>query len=137
VETLEAERRRLEAEGGGSGQRWWNTRGLERTRRALEALEGGPPLPPLRAPLAALRLGDAALATNPSELFCEIGLAIKQGSPFRWTGVAGYTDGAVWYVPTREAYPEGGYEVDRACRVAPEAGDIIRETGRRLLRALA
>jgi hypothetical protein len=137
VEVLEAERRRREAEGGGSGPRWRSARGLERARRALEALEGGETLPPLRASLAALRLGDAALATNPAELFCEIGLAIKQGSPFRWTGVAGYADGAVWYVPTREAYPDGGYEVDRECHVAPEAGDIIRETGRRLLQALA
>jgi hypothetical protein len=136
VETLEAERRRLAEQGGGAGQRWWNERGLDRARRALAALEGGEPLPPLTADLAALRLGDAALAANPSELFCEIGLALKQASPFAWTSVAGYADGMVWYVPTRAAYAEGGYEVERACHVAPEAGELIQETGLRLLRAL-
>jgi len=137
VAALEAEGQRLEAQGGGAGQRWWNRRGLERARAALAALEGGAPLPPLEAPLAALRLGDAALATNPAELFCEIGMAIKAGSPFPWTAVAGYTDAAVWYVPTRAAYPEGGYEVERACRVAPEAGELIAATGARLLASLA
>jgi hypothetical protein len=63
-------------------------------------------------------------------------MAIKSGSPFPWTGVVGYSDAAVWYVPPRRAYSEGGYEVERACRVAPEAGEIIEETGARLLRSL-
>ena len=107
----------------GPGGRWWPWR-------------EGQPVPPLPAPLAALRLGDAALATNPGELFCEIGMAIKGGSPFPWTAVAGYTDAAVWYVPTRAAYAEGGYEVEWACRVAPEAGEVIQETGLKLLRSL-
>jgi hypothetical protein len=63
-------------------------------------------------------------------------MAIKEGSPFPWTAVAGYTDAAVWYVPTRDSYAEGGYEVDRACRVAPEAGEVIQESGLKLLRSL-
>ena len=99
VADLEAEAQRLRGAEGRAGQRWWNRRGLERARRALVALEGGEPVPPLRAPLAALRLGDAALATNPSELFCEIGMAIKGGSPFPWTAVAGYTDAGVLVRP--------------------------------------
>jgi hypothetical protein len=136
VAVLEAERDRLEREGGNAGARWWNQTVLRRARRALEALEGGEPLPPVRAELGALRLGEAALATNPSELFCEIGMAIKRGSPFPWTAVAGYTDGSVGYVPTRDAYADGGYEVDRACRVNPEAGELIQEISLRLLRSL-
>ena len=52
-------------------------------------------------------------------------------------GVAGYTDGSAGYFPTRAAYPEGGYEVERACRVDPEAGEMLEETSRRLLRSLA
>ena len=47
--------------------------------------------------------------------------------PSAWTAVAGYTDGALWYVPTRAAYEEGGYEVNEACRVTPEAGELIVE----------
>jgi hypothetical protein len=142
VARLEAERARLDEadrSGGGAspGARRWNTTTLERARAGLAALEGGAPLPPVVGEVAALRVGDAALATNPSELFCEIGMAIKRASPFPWTGIAGYTDGSAGYVPTRAAYPEGGYEVDRACRVSPEAGEMIEETSRRLLRSLA
>ena len=103
----------------------------------LEALETGVALPPVVGDVAALRIGDAALASNPSELFCEIGMSIKRASPFPWTGIAGYTDGSVGYIPTRSAYPEGGYEVDSACRVNPEAGEMIEEACLRLLRSLA
>ncbi|HXI18392.1 MAG TPA: hypothetical protein VNM48_18670, partial [Chloroflexota bacterium] len=155
VAQLEADRERLDqadraagatgpagvagAGGGGranAGARWWNTSTLERARRGLAALEGGETLSPIHGTLAALRIGDAALATNPSELFCEIGMAIKSQSPFPWTGVAGYTDGSAGYIPTRAAYPEGGYEVERACRVNPEAGEMVEEAGVRLLRSL-
>jgi hypothetical protein len=145
VAELEADRRRLEeadqpgGAGGarGAGARWWNTTTLERARRRLAALEGGEPLPPVPGDVGALRIGDAALATNPSELFCEIGMAIKGASPFPWTAVAGYTDGSTGYFPTRAAYLEGGYEVERACRVNPEAGELLEEASLRLLRALA
>ncbi|MGH2369690.1 MAG: hypothetical protein ACRDI2_16010, partial [Chloroflexota bacterium] len=136
VAALETERERL-AQGGRAGARWWNARKLERARRGLAALEGGEPVPPLPADVAALRLGEAALVTNPSELFCELGMAIKQASPFPWTGVAGYTDGSVGYIPTRSAYPEGGYEVESACRVNPEASELLEAASVRLLQSLA
>jgi hypothetical protein len=138
VAALEAEKERLDANSvpAGAGARSWNTRRLERARQAFAALERGETLPPVAAEIGALRIGDAALATNPSELFCDIGMAIKRDSPFPWTAVAGYTDGSAGYVPTRYAYPEGGYEVDSACRVNPEAGELIQETSSRLLRSL-
>ena len=138
VAALEADRERLDREGvpAGAGARVWNTRTLQRAREGLAALEGGTGLPPVEAEIGALRLGEAALVSNPAELFCELGLAIKAASPFPFTAVAGYTDGSAGYVPTRAAYPEGGYEVDRACRVDPQAGELIAETSVRLLRAL-
>jgi hypothetical protein len=139
VAALEAERARLDANDvpATAGSRQWNTRRLDRARQGLAALERGETLPPVPAEIGALRLGDAALATNPSELFCDIGLAIKRDSPFPWTAIAGYTDGSAGYIPTRYAYPEGGYEVDSACRVNPEAGEMVEATSRRLLRSLA
>lgn len=137
VQRLEAEREQLDRQGGAPGRRYWNETRLERARKGLAALEGGEALPPVRGDVSALRIGDAAFAANPSELFCEIGMAIVQRSPFPWTGIAGYTDGAIGYVPTRAAYPDGGYEVESACRVNPEAGDMVEETSLRLLRSLA
>jgi hypothetical protein len=135
VVTLEAEQARLATQPGNAGAKWWNQRALAQARLALAALGGGAPLV-VEGDLAVLRLGDAALACNPSELFCEIGQAIKAASPFPWTAIAGYTDGGIWYVPTRQAYPEGGYEVERACRVAPEASELLQETTLRLLQAV-
>ena len=63
--------------------------------------------------LQSIRIGDAALTTLPGEVFVEIGLDIKRQSPFAMTlpiGLAnvGKTGG---YLPTREAFAEGDYEV--------------------------
>jgi hypothetical protein len=137
VDRLEAERVQLETQDGTPARRYWNETRLERARLGLAALGGGAPLPPVRGDVSALRIGDAALAANPCELFCEIGLAIKQASPFPWTGIAGYTDGAIGYVPTPAAYPDGGYEVESACRVDPQAAVMIEQVTLRLLRQLA
>jgi neutral ceramidase len=137
VSTLEEERAQSLA-AGRSGGAWWAEQRLERARRGLAALEGGPPVPPVRADLCALRLGSTiGLVTAPGEIFTEIGQAIVQRSPFSQTLYAGYTDGSIWYVPTRTAYAEGGYEVTHACRLAPAAGELLQEESERLLQALA
>ena len=54
------------------------------------------------------------------QIFTEIGQSIVARSPFPHTLYASYTDGSVWYVPTRAAYAEGGYEVTHACLVPPK-----------------
>ncbi|HEV7215092.1 MAG TPA: hypothetical protein VGP33_08185, partial [Chloroflexota bacterium] len=107
IARLEADRERLAAQAGNDGAKWWNQRGLERARKGLEALETGE-RPVVEGELSVLRLGDAALAFNPTELFCEFGMAIKSASPFPWTAIGGYTDGSAGYFPTRASYPEGG-----------------------------
>jgi hypothetical protein len=60
----------------------------------------------------ALRIGPVALVGVPLEPFAEIGVAVKQASPFTVTHVSGYTNGWLGYLPTAASYPEGGYEVD-------------------------
>src|SRR5207253_5888681 len=108
VAALEAERDRLR-EAGDAGALWWTELRLERTRKGLDALQGGAAVPPVPAELAVLRLGRAiALVTAPGEIFTEIGQSIAARSPFRHTLYAGYTDGTIGYVPTRAAYAEGG-----------------------------
>lgn len=127
VAGLEEERDRLRAAGEAGGL-WWAERRLARARQGLEALQGDSPVPAVPAELSALRLGDSVgLITAPGEIFTEIGRSIVARSPFPHTLCAGYTDGSVWYVPTRAAYAEGGYEVTHACLVAPEAGEILEE----------
>ena len=133
----EAERARLLSQSTPSpGRLWWVEQVLERARAGVESLRTGRPLPPVEGTYAALRLGETALVSNPTELFCEIGMEIKRASPFTHTAVVGYTDAAIGYVPTRAAYPDGGYEVERASRVGPDAADLLRDVSLDLLRSL-
>jgi neutral ceramidase len=62
-------------------------------------------------PFQAIRLGSTALVGIPVEPFAEIGAQVKQGSRFATTFFSGYTNGVHSYLPTADAYAEGGYEV--------------------------
>ncbi len=62
----------------------------------------------------AIRIGDAAIATFPGEAFVELGLEIKQKSPFESTFCIELANDYVGYIPTEEAYELGGYETWRA-----------------------
>jgi neutral ceramidase len=52
---------------------------------------------------------DAVIATNGGELFVELGLEFKRRAPYLHSFVFGLTDGALGYIPHREAYEFGGY----------------------------
>ncbi len=79
---------------------------------------------------------DIALIGMAAEPFVSIGMAIKERSPFAWTAVSGYT-GVGWaYLPTADAYPLGGYEVE-VSPFAPEAAELAVEGCLDLLRELA
>jgi hypothetical protein len=68
-----------------------------------------------------LRVGDFVMITFPGELTVQIGLNIKQKSPHRYTFVAGYTNGYIYYTPTFEQRQNSGYaQEDCDCLVAPE-----------------
>lgn len=63
-------------------------------------------------PVQLVRIGDVALVSMPVELFAEIGAAIRERSPFSSTFVSGYSNGVFGYFPTKQAFHEGGYEVE-------------------------
>ena len=71
-----------------------------------------------------LQIGPAVIVGVEGEPFAEIGLAIKAASPVAHTWFGGYTGGWAGYVPTAEAYPLQGYEVETS-PFAPEAADIL------------
>lgn len=83
----------------------------------------------------ALRIGDLALVSAPGELFVELGLQIKQRSPFGRTMVVELANDSVGYLPTRRAYEEGAYEPE-ASLFGPGVGEQIAETALGLLERL-
>jgi hypothetical protein len=125
----------------------------ERARQAISRYgkPGAPPFPdvvhawkvldvaalggkPLDTEVQAIALGDdLAWVGMPGDAFVALGLAIKQNSPFRRTVVSEQSgSGAISYVPTRKAFPEGAYEVISA-RFAPGGGEMLVEAAIRLL----
>jgi hypothetical protein len=59
--------------------------------------------------IQAVRLGDAVLVAAPLEVFVETGLAIKGASPAAVTVISSNSNGALGYLPTREAYEGEDY----------------------------
>ena len=77
---------------------------------------------------------DLAIVCLPGEVFVDLGLAIKRGSPFRTTLVVELSDCVeTLYIPTRGAYAGGGYEVTNSA-VQPGSGEMLVESALSLLR---
>lgn len=73
-----------------------------------------------------------ALVSLPGEVFVELGLSIKQASPFAYTMIAELANGSIGYIPNRPAYAEGNYEVVSA-RCAAGAGELLVTAAVKLL----
>ena len=77
--------------------------------------------------LQALRIGDGAVAATPGETFAQLGMDIKARSPYPVTAVAELCNDIIGYIPTLEAFRQGGYETFRSrwARVVPGSGEKI------------
>ncbi|HYF36811.1 MAG TPA: hypothetical protein VD994_16060 [Prosthecobacter sp.] len=82
--------------------------------------------------LSALHINDATLLHLPGELFVEYQLRFQTAAPSRFIATSAYGDGGTWYIPTKEAYPKGGYEVSVA-NVADSTDDLLTRRVRELL----
>jgi len=96
-----------------------------RRQLILEQIEKGEK-GPIPAEVQAIRIGDFVLVTFSGEAFCQVGLNIKQRSPFEFTFVAAYSNGSVGYAPTADAYEADAYE-DALTRLAPEWQGIYEQ----------
>ncbi len=79
----------------------------------------------------ALVLRNTALVTTPAELFSELGMEIRARSPFPVTLVSGPANGYVGYVPSEDAFTQGGYETHRTVYTSR----LDKHAGRRILEA--
>jgi neutral ceramidase len=66
--------------------------------------------PRLDIVLQAVRIGDLAITAIPFEVFVEIGLELKEKSPFPDTFTISIANGAYGYLPTVRHHDLGGYE---------------------------
>jgi len=118
----------------------------EQLERARAILAGAPPMPErpheetyarriiqlhespdtVSVPLQAVRIGPVGIGAIPFEVFAEIGLELKQKSPFRPTFTISHANGSYGYLPTPAQHALGGYETWLGtCRVELQASDKI------------
>jgi len=84
-----------------------------------------------------LRVGEFVLITFPGELTVQIGLNLKAKSPHRHTFVAGYTNGYIYYTPTKEQRLNTGYaQEDCDCLVGPEWQQLFEQKVSEILQSL-
>ncbi|MFO0975646.1 MAG: hypothetical protein U0996_04570 [Planctomycetaceae bacterium] len=105
-------------------------------RRVTHTLSGvGPSIP---VEINAICIGqDMAIVSLPGEVFVDLGLAIKRGSPFRNTMVIELSNCVeTFYVPTRAAFAGGGYETTNST-VEHGAGELLVEETLKMLKAAA
>ena len=61
-------------------------------------------------PVTAIRIDGFTWVTFPGELFHQIGEEIKSSTHSPYPFLVGYCNGSLGYMPTQQAYSEGGYE---------------------------
>jgi len=108
----------------------WRKPTAEQVARARDVKAGAEPLPerpheevyvdrilalhelPVEFPavLQALRVGKVGIAAIPFEVFVEIGLELKEKSPFKPTFTMELANGSYGYLPTPRHHKLGGYE---------------------------
>jgi neutral ceramidase len=89
----------------------------------------------MRAEIQVMRLNDAVFVAVPGELFVEIGLDIKRKSGFENTFIVGLANGEIGYIPTPQAFREGGYE-SISTKFTEEAGKRIRDTALKSIKGI-
>jgi hypothetical protein len=104
---------------------------LVKAHRALDVADRkGSPLSP---EVQVITLADqVAWVALPGEIFVELGLAIKQSSPFPHTFIVELANENIGYVPDRRSYAEGNYEPESA-RCAAGSGERLVEAAVKLL----
>jgi len=125
---------------GKPGRIRWAEAYVQWAEEVLRLVRAGARREPERFEIHALRLGELAVVGLSGEVFVEYQLEIDRTSPFAQTIVCGTTNGCVGYVPTAQAFGEGGYEVeqaykfyDRPTMLAPECEGVLLEAVKELL----
>ena len=98
--------------------------------KTIEALAPNPP--PFMLPMQAIRLGNTVFVTFPAEVFSEIGVSVKNKSPFPNTFIFGVAGGYNGYIASASEFLEGGYAVNGS-PYSPQAEKIIIDASLELI----
>lgn len=91
----------------------------------------------LRLELQSIAIGDRyAMVSMPHKVFVELGMQIREASPFPVTAVVTLAQDIDFYVPTRKVFEEGSYEVTTSS-FQPGGEELIVEAAVELLRDVA
>ena len=82
--------------------------------------------------LSSLELNNTRLLHLPAECFIEYQLRAQEIGGEKFVATAAYGDGGPWYIPVKEEYTKGGYEV-RVAFSEPSIDDALTEGMRRLV----
>lgn len=87
----------------------------------------------------AMRIGDVAVVGVPAEYFTQLGLDIKNRSPFRHTYIAELANDWIGYLPNLEGHKLGGYQVWTGFHsyAEPGTGERIADAAVAMLQELA
>lgn len=105
---------------------------IAKAKRMLR-LENGPES--FTVPVCAVRIGPAVFVGIGGEPFNNIGVTLKEKSPFEITLPCCLTNGAVGYFSMQECYDEGGYEAGSS-PFAPGVAEKIIDTGLEIMNKL-
>jgi hypothetical protein len=89
--------------------------------------------------IQAMAIDSFAMVTFPGEVYVEFGLAVKELSPYENTMIIGMANSQAGYIPKKEAFSQGGYEVRTAwsSQLVYDAGNLLVEMiDERLLKKL-
>lgn len=79
--------------------------------------------------IQAIRIGDQAIVSLPFEVLVEIGLEIKEKSPFPHTFTISLANGGYGYLPPPNQFDLGGYETwIGTCRFERESSEILTKS---------
>jgi len=104
---------------------------LER-HRAINEQAGEPTL---STEVQGIKIGDFVLITSAAEVLVEVGLNVKNASPYEHTFIAAFSNGYIHYGPPASEYSKGGYEVTE-CLLAPQWQEIYENKANEIIRRL-
>ena len=87
------------------------------------------------AEVMGIKIGDCVIISSPAEMLVEVGLNVKNASPYKHTFMAAYSNGYLHYGVPADYYDKGGYEVTE-CLLAPEWQNIYEKTAAKIISKL-